>query len=249
MASIRRSGPPRRGGRALAVIAKEPVAGQVKTRLAPAFGDRGAATLAAAMLADTIAAVRRVPAEPWLCYAPAEAGDRMARLAPGFRLLPQAGGDLGDRLAACMAALLATGASRALIVGADTPHVPAERYEAAFDLLDDADVVLGPAEDGGYYLIAATVPDPELFVGVPMGTGEVLRVTLERAAGRARRVHLLATMRDLDRPADLHAAVASGELAACPQTRSAVHAALGAGPAARFGGRHGVMEPLLEPRR
>lgn len=227
------------------MIAKEPVAGRVKTRLAPAFGDLAAATLAAAMLADTITTVRQVAAEPWLCYAPAGAGDRMARLAPGFRLLPQAGGDLGDRLAACMAALLATGASRALIVGADTPQVPADRYEAAFDLLDDADVVLGPAEDGGYYLVAATAPDPQLFVGVPMGTGDVLRVTLERAAGRARRVRLLATMRDLDRPADLRAALASGELAACPRTRSAILAALGREAAMPSGARDAVPEPLL----
>jgi uncharacterized protein len=214
----------RRPRRALAVIAKEPVAGQVKTRLAPAFGDGWAAELAAAMLADTVSTVRRVAAEPWLCYAPAGARDRMARHAPGFGLLPQSGGDLGDRLAACMAALLATGASRALIVGADTPHVPAERYEAAFDLLDEADVVLGPARDGGYYLIAATAPDPDLFVGVPMGTSAVLRATLERAAWLGRSVRLLASERDLDRPADLQAALAEGELTACPHTLAAVRA-------------------------
>jgi rSAM/selenodomain-associated transferase 1 len=249
MTSPSRSGPPGRGPRALAVIAKEPVAGRVKTRLAPEFGDHGAAVLAAAMLADTVAAVRRVLAEPWLCYAPTAAGERMARLAPGFRLLPQSGGDLGDRLAACMAALFAAGATRALIVGADTPHIPAERYEAAFDLLDDVDVVLGPAEDGGYYLIAATVPDPELFVGVPMGTSGVLRATVERAARLGRAVGLLATMRDLDRPADLRAGLVSGDLAACRHTRSAVLAALDALPAAGSGGRAAVMAPHPGPGR
>jgi rSAM/selenodomain-associated transferase 1 len=248
MTSPSRSGPPGRERRALAVIAKEPVAGQVKTRLATEFGDHGAAALAAAMLADTIAVVRRVAAEPWLCFAPAGAGERMARLAPGFRLLPQSGGDLGDRLAACVAGLFAAGATRALIVGADTPHIPAERYEAAFDLLDDVDVVLGPAEDGGYYLVAATVPDPELFVGVPMGTSGVLRATLERAARRRRAVGLLATMRDLDRPADLRAGLVGGDLAACRHTRAAVLAALDARPPAGSAG-HAVMAPHPEPGR
>jgi rSAM/selenodomain-associated transferase 1 len=231
------------------VIAKEPVAGQVKTRLAPEFGDHGAAALAAAMLADTIAAVRRVRADPWLCYAPPDAGERMARLAPGFRLLPQSGGDLGDRLAACMAALFTAGATRALIVGADTPHIPTGRYEAAFDLLDDVDVVLGPAEDGGYYLIAATAPDPELFVGVPMGTSGVLRATLGRAARLGRAVDLLATMRDLDRPSDLHAGLAGGDLADCRHTRAAILAALDAGSDARSDDRAAVMAAPPEPGR
>jgi uncharacterized protein len=72
---------------ALAVIAKEPVAGLAKTRLVPALGEAGATRAAAAMLADTLAAVRSVGAEPWLCFTPAEARERLGRLAPGFGLL------------------------------------------------------------------------------------------------------------------------------------------------------------------
>jgi glycosyltransferase A (GT-A) superfamily protein (DUF2064 family) len=96
--------------RALVVIAKEPVPGAVKTRLVPALGDDGAARAAAAMLADTVAVMAEVDAEPWVCFAPPEARTRMARLAPGFGLLAQVEGDLGDRLAACLAALLGGGA-------------------------------------------------------------------------------------------------------------------------------------------
>jgi Uncharacterized protein conserved in bacteria (DUF2064) len=107
---------------ALAVIAKEPVAGTAKTRLAPALGTTGAARAAAAMLADTVAVVRAVGADPWLCFTPPQARERFGRLAPGFGLLAQAPGDLGDRLAACLADLLAAGAERVAIVGADTPH-------------------------------------------------------------------------------------------------------------------------------
>jgi uncharacterized protein len=206
---------------ALAVMAKEPVAGLAKTRLVPALGERGAARAATAMLADTLAAVRASGADPWLCFTPAGARERLRRLAPGFRLLPQAAGDLGDRLAACLADLLAAGADRVAIVGADTPHVPRASYRQAFALLDEADVVLGPALDGGYYLVAATVARPELFVGVPMGTDVVLAETLARAARGGLVVALLPPLRDLDRVEDLAAALAAGDLEAAPATLAA----------------------------
>jgi rSAM/selenodomain-associated transferase 1 len=206
---------------ALAVIAKEPVAGLAKTRLVPALGEAGAARAAAAMLADTLAAVRSVGAEPWLCFTPAEARERLGRLAPGFGLLAQAGGDLGDRLAACLADLLGMGADRVAMVGADTPHVPPATYRQAFALLDDVDVVLGPALDGGYYLVAAKAARPTLFVGVPMGTDAVLSETLARATAAGLAVALLPPMRDLDRVEDLAAALAGGELTSAPATRAA----------------------------
>lgn len=215
---------------ALAVIAKEPVAGLAKTRLAPSLGDHGAARVAVALLADTLATVRMVAAQPWLCFAPAGARERMAALAPGFRLLAQAGGDLGDRLAACAAALHAAGATRLAIVGADTPHLPAAWYRSAFALLDHVDVVLGPALDGGYYLIAietdAGPPPAELFTGVPMGTDVVLGETLHRAERLGLRAGLLPPLRDLDRIEDLRAALGNGELAASPHSLEVVRALL-----------------------
>jgi uncharacterized protein len=219
--------------RALAVLAKLPVPGRVKTRLAAGFGAVEAARAAEAMLADTLASVRAVDAEPWLCFAPAEARAPMAARAPGFRLLAQADGDLGDRLAACLDALLAGGADRVAIVGADTPHAPPATYAAGFDLLDGHDVVLGPALDGGYYLVAAKAPAPELFVGVPMGTAAVLEVTVGRAEAAGLSVALLPALRDLDRPGDLAAALAAGDLAASPRT-GAVAAEL-LGPSGRGG--------------
>jgi rSAM/selenodomain-associated transferase 1 len=219
---MRRSDRPRPArADALCVIAKEPAAGLAKTRLTPAFGEAGAARAAAAMLADTVAAVAAAGPDPWLCFTPAEARERVARLAPGFGLLAQGPGDLADRLAACLAALLAAGAERVAIVGADTPHVPAASYRRAFTLLDEADVVLGPALDGGYYLVAARAARPELFRGVPMGTATVLAETLARAAHHGLAVALLPPLRDLDRVEDLAAALASGELHAAPATRAA----------------------------
>jgi rSAM/selenodomain-associated transferase 1 len=208
--------------RALVVIAKEPVPGAVKTRLAATLGDDGAARTAAAMLADTVAGMAAVDAEPWVCFAPPEAGGRMARLAPGFGLLAQVEGDLGDRLAGCFAALLGGGADQVVIVAADTPQVPRATYEAAFALLDQVDLVLGPAQDGGYYLVGAKTALPELFVGVPMGTDAVLQVTMQRAVRRRLRVGAVPTLRDLDRLEDLQAALAAGELDASPHTRLVV---------------------------
>jgi uncharacterized protein len=196
--------------RAVVVIAKEPVPGAVKTRLAATLGDDGAARAAAAMLADTVVGMAAVDAEPWVCFA------------PGFGLLAQVEGDLGDRLAACLAALLGAGADQVVIVGADTPQVPRATYEAAFTLLDQVDLVLGPARDGGYYLVGAKAALPELFVGVPMGTDAVLEVTMQRAARRRLRVGTVPTLRDLDQLEDLQAALAAGELDACPRTRSVV---------------------------
>jgi uncharacterized protein len=205
--------------RALVVIAKEPVPGAAKTRLAPILGVDGAARVAAAMLADTVAGMRKVDAEPWMCFAPPDARLRMARLAPGCGLLAQVQGDLGDRLAACFAALLGRGADQMVVVAADTPQVPRATYEAAFALLDQVDVVLGPALDGGYYLVGAKAALPELFVGVPMGTEAVLEVTIQRALRRRLQIATAPMLRDLDRLEDLQAALAAGELDGSPRTR------------------------------
>jgi uncharacterized protein len=220
-------------GAALAVIAKEPVAGTAKTRLAPELGQAGAARAAAAMLADTLAAVRQVGAAPWLCFTPPAARERLASAAPGFGLLAQRGADLGDRLAACLQDLLAAGARRVAIVGADTPHLPPAVCRRAFELLGHADVVLGPALDGGYYLVAAKASRPELFAGVPMGTDVVLQATMARAARAGLRVALLPPLHDLDRVEDLRLALATGQLDRAPATRAAVVELL----AGRLGGR------------
>jgi glycosyltransferase A (GT-A) superfamily protein (DUF2064 family) len=118
------------------------------------------------------------------------------------------------------------------IVGADTPHVPLATYRRAFDLLDETDVVLGPALDGGYYLVAARTERPELFVGIAMGTGTVLSETLVRATAGGLQVALLPPLRDLDRVEDLAAALAGGELAGAPATLAAATELLASTPVA-----------------
>ncbi len=215
-------GAPSGGRSAMVVITKEPVAGAAKTRLIPALGADGAARAAAAMLADTLAVAAATGPEPWLCFTPPGARARLARLAAGFGLLPQRGGDLGDRLAACFEDLLGAGLARVAIVAADTPQLPASSCRRAFALLDQVDVVLGPCLDGGYYLVAATACWPELFVGMPMGGDNVLEETRARAGRLGLTVGLLPVLRDLDRAEDLREALAAGELDGCPHTRVAV---------------------------
>ena len=119
-------------------------------------------------------------------------------LGAGGRALPQCDGDLGCRMAAASGEAFADGAERVVIIGSDCPDLATETLARAFALLDDADVVLGPATDGGYYLVGLAAPRDELFDGIPWSTPDTLRVTLEVARARGLRVALLEEKRDID---------------------------------------------------
>jgi rSAM/selenodomain-associated transferase 1 len=149
----------------------------------------------------------RVPGVvPVAAFSPAGAGRAISGLAPaGMRCVAQRGGDLGARMANLATDLLAAGHSAVLIVGSDVPTVPVSHLaEAARGLAEDAaDLVLGPAEDGGYYLIGLRRPAPALFSDVAWGTAAVFEVTLARARALDLRVHLLPPWHDVDTAADL----------------------------------------------
>jgi uncharacterized protein len=218
--------------RALVVIAKEPVPGAVKTRLAPFVGVDGAARVAAAMLADTVAVMTQVEAEPWVCFAPPDARGRMARLVPRCgRRTPRS-----RAISATAGRLLRGAVGRQRRTGGDRrgrhPARARATCEAAFALLDHVEVVLGPAEDGGYYLVGAKAALPELFVGVPMGAQVVLQVTIQRAVRRRLRIATVPTLPDLDRLEDLRAALAAVELDGSPRTRTVATDLLAVRPAA-----------------
>jgi rSAM/selenodomain-associated transferase 1 len=201
-------------------MARHPEPGRVKTRLAATLGDATACALYEAMLLDLAdrLAVLRWPVT-W-AYTPAAAP--FARLLPGARCRPQADGDLGDRMRVAVAEAFAAGPGPVLVLGADVPHVPAAALAAAADALaSDADVALGPAADGGYYLVGLARPAPALFAGIPWGTGTVLDATVARARALGLRTRLLPPGFDVDEPADLRrlgAALARGE-ARLPRTR------------------------------
>lgn len=190
---------------ALLVVAKQPAAGQAKTRLTPPLSPDEAAALYECFLRDTLDLIRRVPAvQPAIAYLPADATGYSAALAPDFELLPQQGPDLGARLDHALTSYLDRGFERVAIMNSDGPTLPVAHLTAAFaQLRDGADVALGPAEDGGYYLIGLKRPAPRLLREVRMSTPTVLADTLALAAEEGLRVALLPTWYDVDDVASL----------------------------------------------
>jgi rSAM/selenodomain-associated transferase 1 len=206
------------------VFARPPLPGRVKSRLSPALPAALAARLYGALLADALAAAAACGADA-RAIAWSDAEGAMAP-PPGFSAYTQAPGDLGARLAHAFQRALATPASRAVIVGSDCPTLRSAQLDAAFAALARHDVVVGPASDGGYWLLGLAQPAPGLLRDVPWSTDAVCATTLERAAALGLRVARLETLADLDTPADLAALV--GECArgcenACgPRTHEAL---------------------------
>jgi rSAM/selenodomain-associated transferase 1 len=195
-------------------MAKYPALGRVKTRLVTALGADGACALYRAFVLDLWDRLRGLPYPVTWAYWPPDAP--FAELLPGARCRPQAGGDLGERMAAGIASELSEGGGPVLVIGADVPHVPAASLaEAVAALAGGADVVLGPADDGGYYLIGVKAMVPALFRGIAWGTPEVLCATLARAQELGLATHRLPPDFDVDEPADvdrLRALIARGGL-------------------------------------
>lgn len=223
------------GGPCLVVMARAPVPGQVKTRLcrsAPqtpeaALTPTQAAAVHAAFVADVCrGGARSGIARRRLYVAGDPAHPQLAAVARehGFVIREQQGAELGARMAAAIAAELWQGASAVVLVGTDSPTLPgAYLGRAATWLGGAADVVLGPAADGGYYLIGARRPLPELFAaGVEWGTAQVLPETLarlRRLADSGARVALLPFFYDVDTPQDLRLLAAHLRLAAARSGR------------------------------
>ena len=190
--------------RALLVIAKRPAAGQTKTRLSPPLSFGQAAALYECFLRDTLDVARRVPnVTRFINYLPQAAEDYFRALAPDFDLLLQAGDDLGERLDFALTHCLKDGFDRAVIMDSDSPTLPAKYAGHAFDALVDADVVLGPCADGGYYLIGLKKPQPRLLRQVTMSTPFVVRDTLDLARQENLRAALLPEWYDVDTVSEL----------------------------------------------
>lgn len=204
------------------VMAKAPVAGQVKTRLVPPLSAEEAASLAAAFLVDTWASAAAVRgASPVLAIA----GDRAALPASLARVatIAQPAGDLGRRMIRVAAAALAR-APRVAIVGSDLPGLPAGHIEAALASLDHSDAVLGPASDGGFYLLGLRRADADLLDGLPWSRADTRAATRARLAARGYAVAEAPPFDDVDDAGDLQRlrrALAAGTVDA-PATRRAL---------------------------
>ncbi len=192
---------------AVAVMAKAPGMSPVKSRLHSILTPAEATELYRCFLLDRLDAVAGLPGvEAAVAFTPPEAEGAMRTLAPrGLRLVAQRGRDLGERLSTLLTELLADGHAGAIAIDSDSPTLPMGYVAEAAKILAEGknDVVLGPCEDGGYYLIGLRAPQPQLFEGIPWSTDVVLAKTLERARARRLSVHLLPTWFDIDTEADL----------------------------------------------
>ena len=187
-----------------AVLLKAPRAGYVKTRLASEIGELHALRLYRLMAGRVLAALQATGAPTTIWYAPPEARPEMWRwLGQEWDLRPQASGDLGARLAA--AARAAPEGTGWLAVGGDCPDLTSELLLQAAEVLKTHEVVLGPAFDGGYYLIGGRVPLPDLFSGIPWGTDQVLQATRERLQRDGVAWEELPALRDVDTADDARA--------------------------------------------
>ena len=193
------------------VIAKEPIPGRVKTRLTPPFAPADAAALATASLADTLAAVSATPVAQAVLALDGAPGNW---LPPAFRVIPQRGGGLDERLAAAFADAHATLPVPMVLIGMDTPQVTSGLLADAARALasGEADAVFGPAADGGFWLLGLRRPDRSLLAGVPMSRADTGRQQLDRLTSAGLRVAMLPELTDVDtfREAELVAGAIPG---------------------------------------
>lgn len=200
------------------VFVKAPRPGKVKTRLAPALGSEGAAALARAFFFDTLAAVRALP---WAH--PIVAADGALRdtvdVAPGVEVWPQGGGDLGERMERVLSRALER-APFAIALGTDSPGLPPRLFESARAELERSQAVIGPSEDGGFYLLGLRRCPRGLFCGVPWSRDDTCARTRVRLKAHGLDPVILERWFDVDWPKDLarlRALLERGDLLA-PQT-------------------------------
>ncbi len=192
---------------AVAVMAKAPGMSPVKSRLHSVLTAEQATELYRCFLLDRLDALAELDGvSPVVAFTPREAESLMKEIAPaGVRLVPQRGAGLGERLSTLLTELLADGYPGAIAIDSDSPTLPMAYVAEAAKVLAEGrcDIVLGPCEDGGYYLVGLRSPQPDLFEGIPWSTDEVFSMTLGKASSRGLSVHVLPRWFDVDTADDL----------------------------------------------
>jgi len=194
----------------VALLTRAPSAGG-KSRLFHSLGISPDPALLSALLLDTLDGSAVPHARRVIAVTPSSACGEVRDLVGDIEVIAQPDGDLGERMRATMTTLFAAGASAVALIGSDLPHISGAPIEAAFDVLsrDAGALVLGPAWDGGYYLVAARrVPD--IFSGIDWGGAHVLTQTVTAADLDGFRIHRVDVMRDVDTEDDLRRAVLGG---------------------------------------
>jgi len=189
------------------IFSRYAVPGQAKTRLIPALGAEKAAHLQVLMSRHTLHTAREY-ASKYSCdvevrFAGGDPDKIAQQIGSVAHYVPQEGINLGERLERAVQSAFQTGTQRVVVIGADCPELDQDDLCNAFDKLSGNDLVLGPARDGGYYLIGLRANRPELFRGIEWGTECVLQQTLARAQEARLRVSELPIRSDVDDPEDL----------------------------------------------
>ncbi len=186
----------------LNLFAKNPVPGEVKTRLTLRFSPKKAAKLYEAFLIDLVNSFSSAKCdEKVICFSPPDAEDALSSFLKGpFLYRPQKGDGLGERMHESFDWAFARGVDRSIIVGSDSPTLPLSYVEEAFEALKSYPVVIGPSFDGGYYLIGLSRPCPELFQDIDWSTEHVFGQTLKKMEDRGIEFHLLLPWYDVDTP-------------------------------------------------
>ncbi|MGD8564277.1 MAG: TIGR04283 family arsenosugar biosynthesis glycosyltransferase [Desulfarculaceae bacterium] len=191
----------------LIIFTRLPQPGQTKTRLIPVLGKQGAADLHAQLGAHTAQVARELRArrqvEVEVRYTGGGRDAASAWLGAGFLYQDQGQGGLGQRMHLALSQALGQGCQRVVLVGTDCPGRDQAYLQKAFDALRSVDLVLGPAQDGGYHLVGLSRPAAAIFQGIDWGTDQVLQQTLSVAQAQGLSFRLLAPLADVDRPEDL----------------------------------------------
>ena len=196
----------------LLIFAKAPRPGFVKTRLAQTLGNDQACE-AYQQLLRTIASNLAALTSVTVCYSPADAErDLRSYLPSHWRYRPQKGSDLGARLHHAITDAFEQGSSKVAVIGSDCPYLTCHDISQAWESLKECDVVFGPANDGGYWLVGAKRPHAELFSGIGWGTNAVLNQSRVRAEYLGLKVALLRELSDVDTAADWQAFAAASTL-------------------------------------
>lgn len=182
----------------LVILAKAPLVGMVKTRLAADLGVDGAWAAYVELLETSMAKLAALSSVT-LCYTPDDAEPSLRHyVCPGWSTRPQGAGDLGTRLARTFEAAFRASYSKVVIIGTDCPYLEASDIHAAWDALDQSDLVIGPALDGGYWLIGLRRSEPGLFQEIQWSTELVYDQTIRKAESLGLSVVCLRVLEDID---------------------------------------------------
>lgn len=187
----------------LIIFTRYPEVGKTKTRLIPALGEAGAAKLQQKLTEYTVQEASKVAVNCRIYFSGGNQELMREWLGDSYAYYPQSEGDLGEKLIAALEETCSENVEKVVIIGIDCPDLNADLIKQAFSELSDKDVVLGKAEDGGYYLIGLRDCIPALFQGITWGTDQVLQQTVAIAEKLGLEMSFLPMLNDIDTPEDL----------------------------------------------